>query len=348
MYRLENLLSEPEQEYLDFKQEFSDNNADFVHDILCLLNAESDCDRYLIFGVKDSSGEILGIENDTKRKNKQNITDMIRNANFNRIPTISMETYNINGHELDVLVLHNKKQRPYFLLKDFRVGKKTTRAGVIYTRDGDCNTPKNETANLAKIQDMWREHFGIDLTPFERFKLYLKEPDMWLRQPSTNDKSLFYYKQFPEFTIELKTAEDCEKNPCWYTYKPAIPYNVMLSYFNTTLDERLFYMLDKENCFFPFLDSSRYYVGEIFPEKILEIENARYWFENEFYFMLKDDLSYEIYNLFISLWNEKTIEEFASSFFAKVPIYVFKNLDEVKLKIKELGLGEIGVKAHIN
>lgn len=343
---LEKMLKLPEQEYLDFKKEYSDNNAALIHDLLCLLNAEAKSDRYLIFGVEDKTGKIIGVENDKNRKNSQNIINLIRNAKINKMPTISIETSTIDGHEIDILILHNKKHRPYFLLNDFTTGKKTIRAGVIYTRDGDCNTDTNGTADTAKIQSMWRENFGLDLTPIERLEIYIKEHDMWLKQPSSIDKSVYYYKQFPEFTIELETEDDCKINLDWYSYRPAILYNINLSYFNTVLDTRIFYSLDKEKCFFPFLDSSRYYACDLFPDKEQKLSSARWHFENEFYFALKDDISYEIYNLFRRLYNYRTIEDFASSCFAKAPIHVFNNLKEAKIKIKELGIGKIG--AHVD
>lgn len=343
---LDYLLEKEEQEFLDFKQEHYNNNASFIHDILCLSNAEYDGDRYIIFGIEDKTKKIVGIENDRNRKNLQNFIDLIRSSNFNNQPTISLNTLTKEGQELDILTILNKKKRPYFLLKDKQEGKTTVRAGVVYTRDGDCNTPINSTADTAKIETIWREHFGLDLTPLERFEIYIQEHDMWLKQPTSVDKAIYYYKQHPEFTIEIYSEDDCQKNLDWYNYKPAVLENVRLSYFHTILSESIFYMLDKERCFFPFLDSSRYYVCEIFPEKTDELDKARWYFETEFYFALKDDLSYDIYNLFRNMYNHKTIEEFASSCWAKMPIYTFNNLEEAKVKLKELGIGKIGIPAE--
>ncbi len=308
------------------------------------VNADHDGDRYLIFGVKDRTKEIIGVNNDPNRKNLQNIIDLIRSSHFNNLPTISLETFKIDNLESDILTIKNKKKRPYYLLQDKREEQTTVRAGVIYTRDGDSNTPLTSTADTAKINDMWREHFGLNLTPFERFKIYIHEKDMWLKQPFPEDKAVYYYKQFPEFTIHKINTEDyIQKSLDWYNYKPAIQSYILLTYYNTVLLQRLFYTLDKECCFFPFLDSSRSHISDIFPEKKSELIDKNWSFENEFFFTLKDDISYDIYNLFRHIYNFKKIEEFSTGCFAKKPIYVFNNLEEAKNRIKELGIGKIGI-----
>lgn len=342
--KLKYLLQFEEQEFLDFKQEHYENNAKFIHDLLCLSNAEHNGDRYIILGIEDKTKKIIGVENDTNRKNLQNFTDIIRAANFNNQPTIKLETILIENHEIDILTIRNKKKRPYFLLKDYYEGKTKVRAGVVYMRDGDSNTPIDSTAEPLKIVATWREYFGLDLTPFERFKLYLKDYNMWSKQPVSisGDKECYYHKQYPEYTIQVLEEEDSYQNIDWYSYKPAHKQNIRLLYLNTILDEKYFYFLIKEECFFPVLDSSRYYINELYPEKLKELSSANWIFENEIYFTLRDNLSYEIYELFKVLYKFKTIEEFASSCWAKMPIYVFNDLEEAKIKIKEIGLGKIG------
>ena len=50
-----------ESRYWDFKLQHHENNAELIHDILCLANAEHDGQRYLIFGVEDQSYELHSI-----------------------------------------------------------------------------------------------------------------------------------------------------------------------------------------------------------------------------------------------------------------------------------------------
>lgn len=50
---IRDLLQRPESEWLDFKLKYHDNTATFLHDVLCLANAYSENDRYLVFGVAE-------------------------------------------------------------------------------------------------------------------------------------------------------------------------------------------------------------------------------------------------------------------------------------------------------
>jgi hypothetical protein len=61
------LLQLPESEWLDFKQKHHDNAATFLHDVLCLANAYSENDRYLVLGVGDDR-KLHGVASDDKRR----------------------------------------------------------------------------------------------------------------------------------------------------------------------------------------------------------------------------------------------------------------------------------------
>ena len=70
------LIDEGETANIDFKQEWHKNNADLVHDILCLSNAcENGKYSYLIVGVKDEykHGEwlICGIAKEGRKKEQK-------------------------------------------------------------------------------------------------------------------------------------------------------------------------------------------------------------------------------------------------------------------------------------
>ena len=185
-----------ESEFLDRKQKYHSNKASFIHDVLCLTNAYSEYERYLIFGVTDG-GEILGVENDTNRRKNADIQDLFRQINLNRVP--SMELIRIpmpDGHEVDILTIANRPDKPFYLQRDYTDGDKRVRGGVIYTRLGDTNTPLNETAPEDRIELMWRERFGIGLAPLERLKRLLRNPSGW-EGPETAKHNYAY----PEFTI---------------------------------------------------------------------------------------------------------------------------------------------------
>ena len=64
-----------EDDWWDFKQCHYEDRASLLHDIICLANNRVNRDAYLILGVEDNTFNIIGVENDPKRKNQQNIVD---------------------------------------------------------------------------------------------------------------------------------------------------------------------------------------------------------------------------------------------------------------------------------
>lgn len=66
-----------EGSYWDFKQEWHSNNADLLHDIICMVNSPANRDCYIIIGVTDKTYDICGV-NWEKRKNQQNVIDLLR------------------------------------------------------------------------------------------------------------------------------------------------------------------------------------------------------------------------------------------------------------------------------
>ncbi len=53
---------------------------------------------------------------------------------------------------------------------------------------------------------MWRQRFGLDLSPSERFKQLLKKPDEWVEDFGNIEYA--YHKDFPEFRIEVTEPEE--------------------------------------------------------------------------------------------------------------------------------------------
>jgi hypothetical protein len=121
--KLSDLLIEDECEWLDFKQSFHDSNIKLLHDIICLVNAKADGDRYLVFGVANDKN-IVGIENDENKKKSADIQDLLKCSNFNRIPEVSLYyEKNENSHEIAILKILNRPDKPFFLTKDKRNGR---------------------------------------------------------------------------------------------------------------------------------------------------------------------------------------------------------------------------------
>lgn len=66
---LELIERHAEGEYWDFKQQWHSNNADLLHDIICMANSLANRDCYIIIGVEDGSYNVLGVD-DENRKNQ--------------------------------------------------------------------------------------------------------------------------------------------------------------------------------------------------------------------------------------------------------------------------------------
>lgn len=200
-----------EGEFWDFKLKHHDNAVDLVKDITCLANTvRHDGSRYLILGVCPDTYQVTGIASGETRRSQADIISTLRNANFAaaHFPDIRLETIAIDGKRLDVIVIADTAHKPYYLETDYTNTGKTMRAGVIYSRTQDANTPNDRSAPATDIEKMWRERFGLSQTPLERAKKYLGDVNNW---QSMNGVS--HHKNFPEFTIK----ENSEENHLDYT-----------------------------------------------------------------------------------------------------------------------------------
>lgn len=240
---LATLLQQRESEWLDFKQEYHDNNASLLHDMLCLANSYAESDRYLVFGVSDARA-VVGVVGDANRKTNANLQDFLRQANFNRIPTCVIETRDIGGLEVDFLTIKNRPDKPFFLTRDYDYRGQRVRNGVAYTRLGDTNIPKDSSAPDDHVELMWRERFGIGLNPLQRMQRLLDEPDRWRKMKG--DEYL-YCEQFPEFTVvDGETYAESFSEP-WTRHFPdptAHSFEVQLRYHSTLLETVTFVSCD--------------------------------------------------------------------------------------------------------
>lgn len=241
---LDALRKQRESEWLDFKREYHENNASLLHDILCLANAFADTDRYLIFGVANDR-TVAGVAADANRKTNANLQDFLRQANINRIPTCVIEQRDAEGLEVDVLTIRNRPDKPFYVTKDFEYRGERVRNGVVYTRLVDTNIPKNASAPEDHIELMWRERFGLGLSPLERLHRLLDDPQAWTKRR----EDYMYCKQFPEFTVvDGETYQEGFSEP-WTRDFPdpsARSFEVQLRYHATVLDTVTFVACDGE------------------------------------------------------------------------------------------------------
>lgn len=147
------IRSRKEDYFYDFKQIPHKNNEDMLHDILCLSNNIENRDAYLILGVTDDYS-VVGLDKEWK---SSNIFDFLRTQSFagDHIPEIEVKDLYYTYIRIVVIKCKSSKYVPFYLTKKYR----GINENQIYTRLGDTNTPKNESASYADIEKLWRIHF---------------------------------------------------------------------------------------------------------------------------------------------------------------------------------------------
>ena len=165
--------------YWDFKRCHHDENYELIHDVLCLANANHRGDRFLIFGVNNEDFSLHSVTCGHRRRTQASIADLFRNhaSKFfqSRLPEFWLQEITLDGTFLDVLVIKDMPHKPYYLVQRIQ----ELRAHHIYTRVSDTNTPKPDAAQPHEIERMWRERFGLALSPLEKVQLYLDDPRSW-------------------------------------------------------------------------------------------------------------------------------------------------------------------------
>ncbi len=222
---LELIERHTEGEYWDFKQQWHSNNVDLIHDIICMANSLANRDCYIIIGVEDETYNVLGASGE-KRKNQQNVINLLQQKPSwagGYVPEVYVKTISIEDKEIDIVVIKQSDNTPFYLLEDYKKEGQPIFKGAIYTRKGDTNTPKTETADLYDTELLWKRRFGLLYNPSQRAKFYLRDLDNWELVESEDIKSdeehtLFYYKLDPDYTIYLayenrNNTDNLIKNP---------------------------------------------------------------------------------------------------------------------------------------
>ena len=189
--------------YWDFKKEWyhKEKDSDMLIDIICMANNKVDRDAYIIIGVDESDNyRICDVADDENRRNTQQLTDFLSGKEFagDSTPNVTVETIRIQDASIDVIVVKNSLNAPYYLQKRF----KQVASGNIYVRLENSNSPRDRAADYSDVEYLWRKHFGTFLSPEEKVKRYLQRPADWSCS-SSSVGSRWYYNYFPEFTIEL-------------------------------------------------------------------------------------------------------------------------------------------------
>ncbi len=199
------LEKQNEGAYWDFKEAWYESNekgkSDLLHDIICMANNLTSKDGLIIIGIQDNTYNVTGVEKDTHRRTTQMLVDFLSRKAFagGVRPSVYVHTISLEGHDIDVLVVENTRQTPYYLTHN--EGK--NRAQYIYTRIVDSNTAVDQSADPHYTEMLWRKRFRIDAPPLEKAKEYLQDVDGWKISPVDN-QDVKYYEAAPEYTM---TAE---------------------------------------------------------------------------------------------------------------------------------------------
>ena len=187
-----------EGDHWDFKRASHAKTGDLIKDIMCLANTPRHAgDRYIVYGV-DNTGSVVGMNSDPHRT-QADIVNTLSNAGFagGVYPDIYLQQIELHGQRLDVVVIKDRPEKPYYLQRGYHKDDVRLNPGTVYARVRDSNTPSDQVASSHDIEQMWRERFGLDETPFERAQNYLLDRDGWTK----TSEYVWYYSQFPEFTI---------------------------------------------------------------------------------------------------------------------------------------------------
>ncbi|MDW1916591.1 MULTISPECIES: ATP-binding protein [Vibrio] len=295
---LDNLLSsKSEGLWWDFKQKFHDSLFDLLHDITCLANVIHDGDRFLIFGINDAF-EVVGLDIEECRFSQADIISYLRQQPYaeNNIPTIDIKFVKYAEKTVAVLSIKNERLKPFYFTKELKHRNKILRAGAVYARTRDTNTPKDSCANPQDTKAMWLERFGLDLPAITRFQLLLEDTDNWIY----NGINGAFYALDPDFTISI-SEEDYRGGNFWWQntlIEEPVKYDYLLKYKNAVIHELPVVHFQNEGLCVPFPNVE--YVTH--PEKGDGL-NAKFYCDLFFY--TKGTLSYVLFKHLRKIYNDK-------------------------------------------
>lgn len=242
---LELISLKQEGAYWDFKRAWHDSNMDLLHDIICLANNLVNRDCYIIIGVDEETDySICDVSDDPNRKNTQKLVDFLKDKEFagGIRPTVLVKSYHIKSSTIDVIVIKNTFDTPYYLIESYQGVFKNN----IYTRVMDTNTPKNKSADIDKVEYLWKKRFRLLESPLARVEYLLKAPENWSKSPIESTDTM-YYTYAPEYRIV--SVEDEHRNGYeYYLFSQTDPrphwYYTHIFYYSTILESFLEIAMD--------------------------------------------------------------------------------------------------------
>lgn len=135
------ILARDENDQVDFKQEYysKEKKYDLIKDIVSFANNTKPRDKYIVFGVENSTWNVLGINADSL----PDISEINNILHTYVKPFIDVELgcFEYQGVTLGFIrIPHSDLNRPYLISKEYNKNKVVSlRKGEIYVRKGATN-----------------------------------------------------------------------------------------------------------------------------------------------------------------------------------------------------------------
>lgn len=106
-----------------------------------MANNLTNHDGFIVIGIDEETDySICDVTNDSNRRKTQDIVTFLRNKKFagGIRPTVYVHPLSFEKSEIDILVIKNDRNTPYYLTENYQ----GVFANNIYARIMDTNTPK--------------------------------------------------------------------------------------------------------------------------------------------------------------------------------------------------------------
>lgn len=234
---------------------------------------------------------------------------------------VELVTLYMSGNEVDVLTVKNTTYTPYFLIDDFKDGRRVVQAYHIYTRVCDTNTDIDKGADINMIEYLWKKRFLLTRSPFEQLLKMLESKDEWKREEDT-----YFHVYRPEFTIRIELDEE-DLKPEFYSYammNESTSYkNLQVNYFGTKLYGSQVVVLDSGRYSTPIPDRGFLHFDEYRVHPVA------------FRYFVKGDATYKFHGFLYDEMNEE--QRYARQRLLEV-VLVFENSQENDAFVKYVEL----------
>ena len=191
-----------ENDRIDFKLKWYEQNNELVKDLLSFVNTYHHNNCYIVIGIEDETKKIVGVNRDDhNRKNTQQLTDLIGSLHLaqNSYFSVEIDSFNIESKVIDVIIIENSIDTPFFLSKDYKGLKK----GLIYCRRKDINTSNDKIASDKEIENLYKKRFHMDQDVFTQFKYLLQDCSSWNKCESIDGQVVIFHKKRPDYCIKI-------------------------------------------------------------------------------------------------------------------------------------------------